>query len=129
MAIMTEAPTIDQWQSVFGGGVGVTVGLAFYILLAVAMWRVFGKAGYLGILALIPIVNWFVQVKIAGFSAWLGLLALIPIVNVIFAIIVAIRIGRGFGHGALFSVLLLWIVAPIGYFIIGFSSDTYRNPA
>lgn len=120
--------TLDQWQSALGGTVGTTVGIAYYILLAVAMWKVFAKADYPGILALIPIVNWFILVKIAGFSGWLGLLGLIPIVNIVFALIVALRVGRAFGHGALFSVFLLWLIAPIGYFIVGFSNDRYVRP-
>ena len=71
-------------------------------------------------------MNWFIRVKIAGFSAWWGLLAIVPLVNVVFFIIVAIRIGRGFGHGAFFSIVLLLLFAPIGFFIIGFSSDRYN---
>ena len=126
---MTSAGTLDQWQSFFGQGTGLALFLTYYVLLAVAMWKVFSKAGYPGILALIPIVNWFIQMKIAGFSAWWGLLAIVPIVNVIFFIIVAIRIGRGFGHGAFFSIVLLLLFAPIGFFIIGFSSDRYTSPA
>lgn len=101
---------------------------AYYVLLAVAMWRVFSKAGYLGILAFIPIVNWFIQVKIAGFSAWWGLLVLIPIVNVVFTIIVAVRIRTASGTRPFFSFLLLWLIAPVGYFIIGLSSDRYTRP-
>lgn len=120
--------TLQDWQSAFGDGLGSVFFLAFYVLLAIAMWRVFSKAGYTGILAFIPIVNWFIQVRIAGFSAWWGLLAIIPIVNLVFFVIVAIRIGRGFGHGVLFSLVLLLILAPIGYFIIGLSSDRYSRP-
>lgn len=100
----------------------------YYVLNVIAHWKTFSKAGYPGILALIPIVNLFVLVKIAGYSAWLGLLYIIPIVNIVFAIIVALRVGRAFGHGAVFSVFLLVLFNPIGYFIIGFSSDTYTKP-
>lgn len=103
--------------------------LIFYILVAVALWRVFDKAGYPGILAIIPIVNLFVLVKVAGFSAWLGLLYIIPIVNIVFGIIVALRVGRGFGKGGAFSFFLLWLVAFVGYFIIGFGRATYTKPA
>lgn len=103
--------------------------LIFYILVAVALWRVFDKAGWPGILAIIPIVNLFILVKIAGFSAWLGLLYLIPIVNIVMGIIVAVRVGRAFGHGGAFSFFLLWLFAFIGYFIIGFGRDTYTKPA
>ena len=103
--------------------------LILYVLIAVALWRVFSKAGWPGILAIIPIVNIFILVKIAGFSAWLGLLYLIPIVNIIFGIIVAVRVGKGFGKGGVFSFFLLWLFAFIGYFIIGFGRSTYTKPA
>lgn len=121
---ITSDASVTALQSVGG-----FVGLAFYILVAVALWRVFAKAGWPGILALIPIVNLFILVKIAGYSAWLGLLYIIPIVNIIFGIIVAVRVGRGFGHGGVFSFFLLWLFSFIGYFIIGFGSDTYTKPA
>lgn len=127
MALAVD-PSFEQFQQYFGNGVGTVLALTCYVLLAVAMWRVFSKAGYLGILAFIPVVNWFIQVKIAGFSAWWGLLVLVPIVNIVFSIIVAVRIGRGFGHGAFFSFLLLWLIAPVGCFIIGLSSDRYTRP-
>lgn len=99
--------------------------LVVYVLIVIALWRTFSKAGYPGWLAIIPIVNVFVLVKVAGLSAWWGLLYLVPLVNIVFAIIVALRVGRGFGHGAVFSVVLLWLFSIIGYFIIGFGSDTY----
>jgi hypothetical protein len=105
------------------------IGLIWYILVVVALWRVFTKAGYAGILAIIPIVNVFILVKVAGYSAWLGLLYLIPIVNLVFSIIVAIRVGKGFGKGGAWSFFLLWLFAFIGYFIIGFGRATYTKPA
>ncbi|WP_439594226.1 DUF5684 domain-containing protein [Microbacterium sp.] len=105
--------------------VWIVIGLAWYVLLVVALWKVFTKAGYPGWLAIIPIVNTFVLVKVAGFSAWLGLLYLIPIVNIVFHIIVSLRIGKGFGKGAAFSIFLIWLLSAIGFLILGFGSDTY----
>lgn len=110
----------------------IIISLAWYVLVVVALWKVFSRAGYPGWLAIIPIVNVFVLVKIAGFSAWLGLLYLIPIVNIVFAIIVALRTGKAFGKGAAFSIFLLWLFSAIGYLILGFGSATYdkaRIPA
>ncbi|MDA3147532.1 hypothetical protein JSO19_09075 [Leucobacter sp. UCMA 4100] len=104
------------------------VGLAFYILLAIAVWRVFSKAGYAGILALIPIVNLIILVKIAGYSGWFVLLYLIPVVNVIIAAFVAVRVGENFGKGPVFSIFLLWLFPIIGYFIVGLGNATYREP-
>lgn len=106
-------------------GVSGVVGLILYVITAIALWKVFAKAGEPGWLAIIPIVNIFVLVKIAGFSMWLGLLYLIPIVNIVMHIIVALRVGKGFGKDAVFSVFLLWLLSLIGYLILGFGSATY----
>lgn len=100
-------------------------GVVVYVLIAVALWRVFSKAGYAGILAIIPIVNMFVLVKVAGYSAWMGLLYFIPIVNFIFAIIVAFKLGARFGKGGAFSFFLLFLFSVIGYFIIGYGKAQY----
>jgi len=105
------------------------LGFLWYVLVVIAYWQTFSKAGYPGWLSIIPIVNWFVLVKIGGYSAWWGLLALVPLVNIVFAIVLALRIGRAFGHGGAFSFFLLFLLNPIGYFVKGFSSDTYTRPA
>lgn len=102
--------------------------LIFYILMAIALWKIFTKAGLPGILGIIPIVNLFFLVKIAGMSMWLGLLYIIPIVNIVFGIIVAFKLGSAFGKGGAFSFFLLWLFAFIGYLIIGFGSATYTKP-
>ena len=110
---------------------GATVFLLFVMLAlanqAIALWRIFSKAGYPGILAIIPIVNVFILVKVAGYSAWMTLLYLIPIVNIVMSIIVAIKLGKNFGKGGVFSFFLLWLFSFIGYFIIGFGSAQYRR--
>jgi hypothetical protein len=104
------------------------VAIAWYVLVAVALWKVFVKAGYPGILAIVPIVNVFVLVKIAGYSAWLGLLFLIPVVGWIFSAFVAFRLGSAFGKGGVFSFFLLWIFSFVGYFILGFGDARYTRP-
>ncbi|MDR2998764.1 MAG: DUF5684 domain-containing protein [Microbacterium sp.] len=114
-----------------GAGVGVVFGiiaLIYWVASIAAYWKTFTKAGYPGWLAIIPIVNLFVLVKVAGLSAWFGLLFFVPIANIVMAIIVALRNGRAFGHGGAFSFFLLFLLSPIGYFVTGFSSDTYPKP-
>ncbi|WP_449282585.1 DUF5684 domain-containing protein [Leucobacter sp.] len=103
--------------------------IAWYVIIAIALWRVFSKAGYPGILAIIPIVNVFILVKVAGYSAWMALLYLIPIVNIVFSIFVAIRLGERFGKGGAFSFFLLWLFAAIGYLILGFGGAQYTKRA
>ena len=114
-------------ESLFNVWTGLLAFL-WYVLVAIAMWMVFAKAGWPGILALIPIVNVVILVKIAGMSGWLALLYLIPIVNVVFSIIVAVKVGAAFGKGAAWSFFLLWLIAFIGYFILGFGDATYTKP-
>ena len=129
MTIMTFASITDQADLSALSATGTVLGIIVYILIAVALWRVFSKAGWPGILALIPIVNVFILVKIAGYSAWLTLLYIIPIVGFIFSIVVAVRVGRGFGKGGAFSFFLLWLIPFIGYFVIGYGRATYTKPS
>ncbi|WP_300590701.1 MULTISPECIES: DUF5684 domain-containing protein [Microbacterium] len=105
------------------------IGLAIYVVVAIALWRVFSKAGWPGILAIIPIVNMFILVKIAGYSAWLGLLYFVPIANLVLAIIVAIKVGEKFGKGGAFSFFLLFLFPFIGYLILGFGDAQYTKRA
>lgn len=124
---MTALATITDQANISTGlqTTSTIIGLIIYIIVVIALWKVFTKAGKAGWLAIIPIVNLFVLTKIAGFSYWMGLLYLIPIVNIILHIIVALRVGKAFGQGAVFSIFLLWLFSFIGYLILGFGSATY----
>ncbi|UOQ58701.1 DUF5684 domain-containing protein [Leucobacter allii] len=102
-------------------------GVVWYVIVAIALWRVFSKAGYPGILAIIPIVNVFILVKVAGYSAWMTLWYLVPIANIVFSIFVALRLGGRFGKGGAFSFFLLWLFSVIGYLILGFGGARYRR--
>ena len=51
--------------------------VAFYVLIIVAQWKIFVKAGQEGWKALIPIYNVVVLYKIIGLSPWLLLLYLL----------------------------------------------------
>ena len=115
----------DLYASIFSGTTGL-IALVFYVLVVIGLWKVFTKAGYPGILAIIPFVNVVFLVKIAGMSGWLALLYLIPIVGFIFGIIVAIKLGERYGKGGLFSFFLLFVFPYIGYLIIGFGESRYR---
>ena len=116
----------DLFAAIFSGTTGL-IALVFYVLVVIGLWKVFAKAGYPGILAIIPIVNVVFLVKIAGMSGWLALLYLIPIVCFIFGIIVAVKLGERFGKGGLFSFFLLFVFPYIGYLILGFGESRYRR--
>lgn len=116
----------DLFAAIFSGTTGL-IALVFYILVAIGLWKVFTKAGYPGILAIIPIVNLVFLVKIAGMSGWFALLYLVPIANFILAIIVAFKLGERFGKGGAFSFFLLFVFPYIGYLILGFGDARYSK--
>lgn len=122
---------IESWlEANFGESASIQfsiVALVVYVLYVVAAWKIFTKAGRPGILSIIPIVNIVVIVRIAGYSGWLVLLYLIPIVNVIFNFLLSIRLGERFSKGVFFSIVWLWLLPFVGYFVLGYGRATYRE--
>jgi uncharacterized membrane protein YhaH (DUF805 family) len=111
-----------------GSMIGGLIGLAILVFLIAAMWKVFTKAGKAGWLILIPIVNVYQLLKIAGRPGWWLILFLIPLVNLIISILVSMDIAKSFGKGAGFGLGLAFL-GPIFYPILGFGSATYKGPA
>lgn len=97
------------------------------VLLIVAMWKIFTKAGEGGWKSIIPIYNIITLCKIADGSGWKVLLFLIPIVNVIYYIILMFRLSKSFGKGVLFCLGLLFL-PNIFTLILGFGSAQYSGP-
>lgn len=116
--------SMDPAQTVTTSIVSVVV----YIIVVIALWRVFTKSGHAGWLAIIPIVNTIVLIKISGHSGWSIFLYLIPIVNIIWSIVVAIGVARNFGKSGAFGFFLVWLLSIIGYLILGFGGAKYTNP-
>ncbi|MDH4475514.1 MAG: DUF5684 domain-containing protein [Verrucomicrobiaceae bacterium] len=111
-----------------GSMIGGLIGLAILVFLIAAMWKVFTKAGKAGWLVLIPIVNIYQLLKIAGRPGWWLILLIIPLVNLIISILVSMDIAKSFGKGAGFGLGLAFL-GPIFYPILGFGSATYKGPA
>ena len=104
------------------------LGLLFALLIIVAMWKVFTKAGQPGWASIIPIYNLYIWCKIVGRPWWWILLMLIPFVNFIVAIILCIDMAKSFGKGAGFGIGLA-LLGIIFWPILGFSSAQYQGPA
>ena len=108
--------------------VAMIIGLLIALLLIVAMWKVFTKAGQPGWASIIPIYNLYVWCKIVGRPGWWIILLFIPLVNFIIAIILSIDLAKSFGKGAGFGIglaLLGIIFVPI----LGFGSAQYQGPS
>ena len=85
---------------------GIT--LSLWIAYVGSLWLVYSKAGRLGCLIFVPIVNVYTMLRIAGHPAWHFLLFFIPIVNIIIAIMMWINLGKAFGKGTLFGLGLIF---------------------
>src|SRR5881275_2030031 len=104
------------------------VGLLIALLLIVAMWKIFTKAGQPGWACIIPIYNLYVWCKVVGRPWWWILLLLIPFVNLIILIILMIDLAKSFGKGVGFGIGLI-LLAVIFFPILGFGSAQYQGPS
>jgi len=121
--------TTDYTTSAGGcSPVQAIIGLLIALLIIVAMWKVFTKAGQPGWASIIPIYNLYVWCKIVGRPWWWILLMLIPFVNFIVAIILCIDMAKSFGKGAGFGIGLA-LLGIIFWPILGFGSAQYQGPA
>ncbi len=104
------------------------IGVLIALLVIVATWKVFTKAGQPGWASIIPIYNLYIWCKIVGRPWWWILLMLIPLVNFIVAIILCIDLAKSFGKGVGFGIGLL-LLPFIFFLILGFGSAQYQGPA
>src|SRR5947207_15187347 len=106
--------------------VAMVIGLLIALLLIVAMWKVFTKAGQPGWASIIPIYNLYIWCKIVGRPGWWIILMLIPFVNFIIGIILCIDMAKSFGHGVGFGLGLVFL-GVIFFPILGFGSSQYQG--
>src|SRR5215216_5528346 len=107
--------------------VSMIFGLLIALLLIVAMWKVFTKAGQPGWASIIPIYNLYIWCKIVGRPGWWILLMLIPLVNFIICIVLCIDLAKSFGKGVGFGLGLAFL-GVIFFPILGFGSAQYEGP-
>ncbi|HQY99649.1 MAG TPA: DUF5684 domain-containing protein [Propionicimonas sp.] len=107
----------------------ILVSLAIGVLMLVAVWKVFAKAGEPGWASLIPFYNTYVEFRMAGYNPWLFLLLLVPVVNIVLALLVSYKIGETFGKGPVFNIVWMVLFPVVGWLILGFGDAQYRRPA
>lgn len=117
---------MEEYQSGTGFPIGVIlIWIACILLLIVAQWRVFEKAGQPGWAAIIPIYNIYIMTKIGGKPGWWTLLAiLLPIV---FLVWIYNMISKSFGKDEGFTIGLV-LLGIIFWPILGFGSAQYQGP-
>ena len=131
LATSTTYYAIDSSREDLAGAIGALVTamllpiIAVIVLMIVAMWKIYTKAGREGWKAIIPFYNMYTITEIAGLNGWLFLLSFIPGVGtLIWSIMVAIKLAPAFGKGTGFAVGLI-LLSPIFYLILAFGDAKY----
>jgi hypothetical protein len=98
--------------------------LAVCILLIVANWRIFEKAGQPGWASIIPIYNVITLLRITGRSGWWFLGFCVPFLNLFVVIRLVFELAGAFGRGVGFGFGLLFL-SPIFLPVLAFSDARY----
>lgn len=115
---------IDGTASPFSNGhwgVGLGVGLVTVI----AWWKLFDKAGYAGVLAIIPVVNLATVSKIVFDNYWYTLLFFVPLVNIVYGMVLTYRLMKQFGCTDLIAVLAMFF--PFFMLLPAFGENRYMG--
>lgn len=103
----------QEFQALIGGiviflMVFVVIAIAVGILMLVAQWKMYKKAGERGWAAIIPFYSNYVLVKLTWGNGWLFLFYLLPLGNIVFAIATNIKLARVFGKGGGYAAGLIF---------------------
>lgn len=102
--------------------------LALGILILIAQWHIFKKAGQHGWAAIIPVYNVYVLTRIVWGNGWIFLLLFLPVGNIVFAICTSVKLARSFGKSGGFAaglVFLPFVFMPM----LGFGKAEYEGPS
>lgn len=113
-------------------GVTLLAGLMIFslllsIIIIVAQWKIYKKAGQPGWACIVPIFNFYILLKIVGKPSWWLILLLIPIANFVIAIWTTNLLAKRFGKDEVFTVGLI-LLPIIFYPILGFGNAIYTPP-
>ncbi len=101
--------------------------LALAIIMIIAMWKMYVKAGKPGWACIVPFYSQYCLFDIAMGNGWLFLLSFVPCVNVVMLIICYFKLAAAFGKGVGFGFGLVFLT-PIFEMILGFGSAEYVGP-
>lgn len=126
---MDYAMTAEQFQNMDPAQqIGTIIGACIAIvLMIIADWKLFSKAGEAGWKSLIPIYNIYTLVKIVDGNGIKFLLLCLPIVNIVYGIILNLRMAKAYGKGTGFAIGLI-LLPNLFQLILAFGSSEYVGP-
>jgi hypothetical protein len=128
-SLLAQASVLLQQRPAEGVSVVSTViGVIVAVVLIVAWWKIFTKAGKAGWAALIPIYNVIVMLQLIGRPVWWIILFFIPVVGFIIGIIVFLDLAKSFGRSTWFGIGLI-LLNLIFVLILAFGDAEYKGSA
>ena len=113
----------------FWGSDWAMFGFVVFVVLIIAGWRIFEKAGKPGWAFLIPFYNVIVLLEIINKPWWwLLLMIFVPLGSLIWGIWATNLLAKSFGKNEGFTVGLI-LFSFIFYPILGFGNAQYQGPA
>ena len=109
------------------GGLFAIVMLAVFGLMIASMWKVFVKAGEPGWVALVPVYNLVVLLKITGKPMWWLAMFCVPFANFVVIVLIMINLAKCFGKSTGFGVGLL-VLGVVFFPMLAFGDAQYQSP-
>ncbi len=100
--------------------------LVIAVIMIVANWKIYTKAGKPGWASIVPFYNMYVMYEIAGMNGWMFLLAFIPIVNIVIQIMLYLNLAKKFGKSTGFAIGLI-LLNPIFLLLLAFGNAEYNK--
>lgn len=98
------------------------------VIMVIAHWKIFEKAGKPGWAAIIPIYNIIVLLEIIGKPIWWIFLMIFPCTSFIFVIWATNLLSKSFGQSEGFTVGLL-LLGVVFYPVLAFGNYQYLGPS
>lgn len=125
---MPEQFSSIQSYNIWNSTILLVIGFLLIAFDVAVKWRIFQKADRPGYLALIPLVNMFVEMDILNAKPWTALIYLFPPFAFVYYVINSIRMSVCYNMGVTFGILGV-LLNPFMRAFIAFSSDAkYLGP-
>lgn len=130
-----DSSAADAAASAVGAGVAILgiiyivsiiASLAVSIVMIIAQWKIFTKAGKPGWAAIVPFYNNWVMVEVSGLPGWYFALLFLPVANIVATFMIYIEVAKKFGKSTGFgvaSVFFPFVCLPI----LGFGKSSYQG--
>ena len=104
----------------------ILVIIACVVLVYIAQWKIFKKAGKEGWKALIPVYNSYTMLQILNMEPMLCFLTLLPGASFMLNIVMMVKLAKSFGKSTGFAVGLI-LLGPIFLMILAFGNGKYKQ--